>query len=104
MKVEIIKMYLFDVCGQALIDENTIGVCHILGSTFNGEYEGTHWLERKNVSTCFLKSFYLIDVLEISKMLDSYQEETGIDVCFLWYDILKNQNMFFFFFPFQTFQ
>lgn len=24
---------------RALIDENTIGVCPILGSTFNGEYE-----------------------------------------------------------------
>jgi hypothetical protein len=24
---------------KALIDENTIGVCPILGSTFNGEYE-----------------------------------------------------------------
>jgi len=44
---------------RELIDENTIGVCPILGSTFNGEYE---------------------DVLSISNMLDDYQEETGIDI------------------------
>jgi len=42
-----------------LIDENTIGVCPILGSTFNGEFE---------------------DVEGISKMLDDLQRETGFDV------------------------
>ncbi|PKS09471.1 hypothetical protein jhhlp_004087 [Lomentospora prolificans] len=41
------------------IDENTIGVFVILGSTYTGHYE---------------------PVEEISKILDQYQEETGIDI------------------------
>ncbi|KAF4811906.1 Glutamate decarboxylase [Colletotrichum siamense] len=41
------------------IDENTIGVFVILGSTYTGHYE---------------------PVEEISKILDKYQEETGIDI------------------------
>ncbi|KAI0101263.1 glutamate decarboxylase [Daldinia grandis] len=41
------------------IDENTIGVFAILGSTYTGHYE---------------------PVEEISKILDEYQEETGIDI------------------------
>ncbi|OTB01803.1 hypothetical protein M426DRAFT_74968 [Hypoxylon sp. CI-4A] len=41
------------------IDENTIGVFVILGSTYTGHYE---------------------PVEEISKILDEYQEETGIDI------------------------
>jgi len=44
---------------KVLIDENTIGVCPILGSTFNGEFE---------------------DVEGISKMLDELQQETGWDI------------------------
>merc|ERR550537_626136 len=40
---------------EKLIDENTIGVCCILGSTFNGEYEdvkGMHeMLEKLNAKT-----------------------------------------------------
>ncbi|KAF6799507.1 glutamate decarboxylase [Colletotrichum sojae] len=41
------------------VDENTIGVFVILGSTYTGHYE---------------------PVEEISKILDKYQEETGIDI------------------------
>ncbi|KAI1851173.1 hypothetical protein JX265_013291 [Neoarthrinium moseri] len=41
------------------LDENTIGVFVILGSTYTGHYE---------------------PVEEISKILDSFQEETGIDI------------------------
>ena len=41
------------------IDENTIGVFVILGSTYTGHFE---------------------PVEEISKILDEYQEETGIDI------------------------
>jgi len=41
------------------IDENTIGVFVILGSTYTGHYE---------------------PVEEISKILDEYQERTGIDI------------------------
>ena len=41
------------------VDENTIGVFVILGSTYTGHYE---------------------PVEEISKILDEYQEETGIDI------------------------
>lgn len=41
------------------IDENTIGVFVILGSTYTGHYE---------------------PVEEISKILDDYQERTGIDI------------------------
>lgn len=41
------------------IDENTIGVFVILGSTYTGHYE---------------------PVEEVSKILDAYQEETGIDI------------------------
>lgn len=41
------------------IDENTIGVFVILGSTYTGHYE---------------------PVEEISKILDDYQEKTGIDI------------------------
>lgn len=36
------SIILFPTAGcraKPLIDENTIGVCPILGSTFNGEYE-----------------------------------------------------------------
>jgi glutamate decarboxylase len=42
-----------------LVDENTIGVVVIMGSTFDGTYE---------------------PVLEVAKALDQYQQETGLDI------------------------
>lgn len=42
-----------------LVDENTIGVVAIMGTTYTGEYE---------------------DVVELARLLDEKQKETGLDV------------------------
>lgn len=44
---------------RKIVDENTIGVFVIMGSTYTGHYE---------------------PVEEVSKVLDEYQEETGVDI------------------------
>lgn len=46
---------------KPLIDENTIGVCPILGSTFNGEYEDVKGACVWSIDPCPLTFFLFID-------------------------------------------